>query len=58
MTICSSCGNESEEFSEGVCVPCCKTAQAEIDDHYDKHAHWAGLTDKQRDNAIEIELWA
>ncbi len=56
MTICSSCGNESDDFSEGVCTPCCKSAQTEIDGHWRQYDQWAGMSDKQRDNAIESEL--
>lgn len=55
MTICSSCGNESAFFEEGVCTSCCKTAQKEIDEHYRQYDHWAGMSDKQRDDAINRE---
>lgn len=53
MTICSSCGNGKPEFSEGVCVACSQSAQLEIQEHYRQFEYWAGLTDKQREDAIK-----
>jgi len=54
MTICSSCGNGKPEFSEGVCVRCSQAAQIEIEQHYREYDKWAGMSDKQREDAIKL----
>lgn len=53
MNYCSQCGDDTEQFKEGVCVDCCDQNQRELDHHNAQYDAWQKLNDQERDVAIK-----
>lgn len=54
MDACSDCGEDCEQFKEGICLDCWERNQSEINESQARMEYWKKLTPKQKDNAIKI----
>lgn len=52
---CPQCGNETDQFQEGVCAECCEENQQRLDQHIFEYDAWQKLTDAERDARIAFE---
>ena len=53
MEYCTQCGQDTEEFKEGVCVECCDQNQLELDRHNAQHDAWLKMSEGEKVTAIK-----
>lgn len=57
---CNQCGEDAEEFREGVCAECCVGNQSRLDLHNAEYDRWQRLSGKERGDEIAraARLWS
>ena len=53
---CPQCGEPTDEFREGYCVPCCEANQAALDLHNATFDRWKRMTPEQREAEIRAAI--